>query len=81
VCYAPAAAPRIAVAVIVENGEHGSSAAGPISRELVKAYLRRPPGGQKVAGEDIRVVLQKTGDTQPAAVAAAALSGAHPRPQ
>ncbi|MCU0563679.1 MAG: penicillin-binding protein 2 [Desulfobacterales bacterium] len=56
VCYAPAAAPRIAVAVVVENGEHGSSAAGPISRELVKAYLRRLPGGQNVASEDIRVV-------------------------
>ncbi len=61
VCYAPAAAPRIAVAVIVENGEHGSSAAGPISREMVKAYLRRLPGHQKVASEDIRVVSAGNG--------------------
>jgi penicillin-binding protein 2 len=41
VCYAPAAAPRIAVAVVVENGEHGSSGAGPIAREMLKHYLRR----------------------------------------
>jgi len=25
--------------VIIEHGEHGSSAAGPIARELVKCYL------------------------------------------
>jgi len=37
--YAPAKAPRIAVSVIVEHGEHGSSAAAPIARELVKTYL------------------------------------------
>ncbi|MCK7511481.1 MAG: penicillin-binding transpeptidase domain-containing protein [Desulfobacterales bacterium] len=51
VCYAPAAAPRIAVAVVVENGEHGSSAAGPIAREMVKALpapaARRPEGGRR----------------------------------
>lgn len=51
VCYAPFAAPKIAVAVLVENGEHGSSAAGPIAREMVKAYLRKD--GQKVAGENM----------------------------
>jgi cell division protein FtsI/penicillin-binding protein 2 len=61
VCYAPAAAPRIAVAVVVENGEHGSSAAGPISRELVKDYLRRLPGARKVAGDDIRTVRAGNG--------------------
>lgn len=61
VCYAPAAAPRIAVAVVVENGEHGSSAAGPIAREMVKAYLRRAAPGQKVASEDIRVVAGGNG--------------------
>jgi penicillin-binding protein 2 len=61
VCYAPAAAPQIAVAVVVENGEHGSSAAGPIAREMVKTYLRRTPAGQKVASDDIRVVFAGNG--------------------
>jgi cell division protein FtsI/penicillin-binding protein 2 len=54
-------APRIAVAVVVENGEHGASAAGPISREMVKSYLRRLSGGQKLANEDIRVVRAGNG--------------------
>ena len=44
VCYAPVGSPRIAVAVLIENGEHGSSAAGPIAREMVKTYLRAPTG-------------------------------------
>ena len=39
VAYAPSEAPRIAVAVVVENGEHGSSAATPIAREIIKSYL------------------------------------------
>ena len=41
VAYAPSDNPKIAVSVIVENGEHGSSAAAPIAREIIKAYLQR----------------------------------------
>jgi penicillin-binding protein 2 len=51
VCYAPAVSPRIAIAVVVENGEHGSSAAGPIAREMVKTYLRKPAVDPKLALE------------------------------
>jgi penicillin-binding protein 2 len=40
VAYAPTVNPRIALAVIVEHGEHGSSAAAPIAREMVKTYLQ-----------------------------------------
>lgn len=39
VAYAPSEKPRIAMSVLVEHGEHGSSAGGPIARELIKAYL------------------------------------------
>ena len=39
VAYAPSDDPRIAAAVVVENGEHGSSAATPIAREIIKSYL------------------------------------------
>ena len=39
VAYAPQENPQIAVAVVVENGEHGSGAAAPIARELIKTYL------------------------------------------
>ncbi len=39
VAYAPPDKPEIATAVIVEHGEHGSSAAAPIAQELIKSYL------------------------------------------
>jgi len=39
ISYAPAENPRIAVAVIVENGGHGSSVAAPIARQIMDAYL------------------------------------------
>ena len=39
VSYAPAENPRIAIAVIVENGGHGSSVAAPIARKMMDAYL------------------------------------------
>lgn len=39
VAYAPSDEPKIAVVVIVEHGEHGSSAAAPVARELIKTYL------------------------------------------
>ena len=40
VCYAPAQDPKIAIAVIIEHGEHGSSAAAPVAKELIRAYLK-----------------------------------------
>jgi penicillin-binding protein 2 len=49
VAYAPSNAPIIAVAVLVEHGEHGSSAAAPVARELIKTYLRGARTGQRVA--------------------------------
>jgi penicillin-binding protein 2 len=39
ICFAPADDPRIAIAVIVENGGHGSSVAAPIARRIMDAYL------------------------------------------
>jgi len=38
--FAPLEKPEIAVAVIVENGESGSSVAGPVARKMFDAYLR-----------------------------------------
>jgi penicillin-binding protein 2 len=37
--FAPVDKPEIAVAVIVENGGHGSSVAAPIARKIMDAYL------------------------------------------
>jgi penicillin-binding protein 2 len=39
IAYAPADDPRIAVAVVVENGGHGGSVAAPIARAIMDAYL------------------------------------------
>lgn len=41
VAYAPSEAPRIAVAIIVEHGEHGSTAAAPIAKQVIKTYLEK----------------------------------------
>jgi penicillin-binding protein 2 len=43
VAYAPREDPKIAVAVMVEHGEHGSSAAAPVAAEMIRYYLS---GGQ-----------------------------------
>lgn len=44
IAYAPADAPRIALALLVENGGHGGSTAAPIAREVLDYYLlgKRP---------------------------------------
>jgi len=39
ISFAPLDAPKIAVAVIVENGSHGGSTAGPIARKVMDYYL------------------------------------------
>lgn len=41
IAFAPAEAPKIALAVIVEHGGHGSTKAAPIARRLLDAYLLR----------------------------------------
>lgn len=42
IAYAPAEAPRIAVAVVVEHGGFGGTAAAPIARKVMDAYLVKP---------------------------------------
>lgn len=39
IAFAPVSQPRIAVAVIVENGGGGSSVAGPVAREVIDNFL------------------------------------------
>jgi penicillin-binding protein 2 len=39
VAFAPAEQPKLVVAVLVENGGHGSSVAAPIARQVFDAYL------------------------------------------
>jgi penicillin-binding protein 2 len=42
IAFAPADAPKLAVAVLVENGRSGSGTAAPIARKVFDAYLLPP---------------------------------------
>jgi penicillin-binding protein 2 len=42
IAFAPAGDPKIAVAVVVENGKSGSGTAAPIARKVIDAYLLPP---------------------------------------
>ncbi|WPL19924.1 Sporulation-specific penicillin-binding protein [Thiorhodovibrio winogradskyi] len=43
IAFAPVEAPQIALAIIVENGRHGSSTAAPMARQLIDSYLLKKP--------------------------------------
>ncbi len=45
VAYAPTDEPRIAVAVLVEHMGHGGSAAAPLAKQLIEAYVGLPAAG------------------------------------
>jgi penicillin-binding protein 2 len=51
IAYAPAEAPTIAVAVLVENGGHGGSTAAPVARAVFDYYLlrKKPAAIQKLS--------------------------------
>jgi len=39
VCFAPAENPRVAVAIVVENGGYGADVAAPIARDVLETAL------------------------------------------
>lgn len=41
IAFAPIEKPEIAIAIVVENGEHGSTTAAPIAVEMINSYLSR----------------------------------------
>jgi len=47
VAFAPAEAPKIAIAVLVENGGYGSTGAAPVARKVLDAYLLDADGKLK----------------------------------
>jgi penicillin-binding protein 2 len=55
VAFAPIEAPRIAIAVLVENGRSGSGTAAPIARAVMDAYLLRkfPPADAAAPSGDV----------------------------
>jgi penicillin-binding protein 2 len=50
VAFAPVESPRIAVAVLVEHGGHGGSAAAPIAKRIIETYLAAEAAGVPTAG-------------------------------
>ncbi len=54
VSFAPVAEPKIAVAVIVENGGHGGSVAAPMAAKVMKHYLEpeEDEDNEEVTGDD-----------------------------
>ena len=48
VAYAPSTDPVIAVVVMIEHGEHGSSTAAPIAGELIQAFLDGDENGAEL---------------------------------
>ena len=54
IAFAPVERPRIAVAVIVENGGSGSGAAAPLARLVIEAYLGDTAGPPAPGGQMLR---------------------------
>ncbi|MDB6162380.1 MAG: hypothetical protein JWO04_6086 [Gammaproteobacteria bacterium] len=65
IAFAPADQPRIALAVIVENGGWGASAAAPIARKVLDAYLLGDDGKLKPSGAIGRSILPTTKPVEP----------------
>jgi penicillin-binding protein 2 len=49
VSYAPTENPQIAVAVVVEHGGHGSSAAAPVAKAIYDAYFADEAKAKEIA--------------------------------
>jgi penicillin-binding protein 2 len=60
--YAPADDPKIALAVLVENGGHGSSTAAPIARQVIDFYLlgKEPQPVKPATRKPVREPAQET---------------------
>jgi penicillin-binding protein 2 len=54
IAFAPAEDPRLAMAILVENGGHGGTTAAPIAREVFDFHLlkKKPQAKQQLGGEE-----------------------------
>jgi penicillin-binding protein 2 len=84
VAFAPYEKPEIAVAVIIEHGEHGGSAAAPVAGKLLRAYfegkgvIKKPVARAAKEGPDA-ADTGAAGDAKPAGAAVPAVpAGAEP---
>ncbi|WP_341646549.1 penicillin-binding protein 2 [Thauera sp. SDU_THAU2] len=75
IAYAPAEAPRIALAVLVENGGFGAQSAAPIARQVMDYYLLHRQAAEPAAEDAVAGELEG-GEQAEAAPADAAAAGA-----
>lgn len=86
VAYAPAENPKIALAVLVENGGFGAQSAAPIARQVIDYYLldqrAAAPAAEDEEGAESEEAAEGAGDALPAsrAIEPAAPQDAPPRP-
>ena len=66
VAFAPAEAPRLAIAVLVENGGHGASVAAPMARAIFDAYLLGKYPAPKPAASAPGVAAANAANSEPA---------------
>ena len=69
IAFAPAAEPRIAVAVVVENGGSGSKAAAPLARIVIDTYLGDTPQPAVPERRTLRAAARDDATTEPVAPA------------
>jgi penicillin-binding protein 2 len=62
VCFAPAEAPQIVVAVLVEHGGHGGSAAAPLARQVMEEFFQIKPPTQTVQKKPVTETDETEGD-------------------
>jgi penicillin-binding protein 2 len=75
--YAPRRNPEIVVAVLVEHGEHGSSAAAPVARDIIKRYYEKKSIREK---QQLTVEMKRIDvDAANPALAAQGVSAAAPK--
>jgi penicillin-binding protein 2 len=55
VAFAPKDNPKIAIAIMIENGGYGATIAGPIASLMIEKYLR-----QKITRTDLEIRILKT---------------------
>ena len=67
IAFAPVEDPRIAVAVVVENGGSGSKAAAPLARIVIDAYLGDAPEPAEPERRTLRTAASDDAVTEPAA--------------
>ncbi len=75
--YAPRRNPEIVVAALVEHGEHGSSAAAPIARDIIRRYYEKKGAKDQ---KQYRVDYQRYDLGRPTSTAATALPAPAPAP-